>query len=60
MIITLNKMNIELDSFKGKYISFAFKKDINDTYSYYYFRVLQKNSENKYDLSFGYKQRKLL
>jgi hypothetical protein len=48
MIITLNKMDIDLDSFKGKYISLAFKKDINDSYSYYYFRVLHKNSENKY------------
>ena len=48
MIIRLNKMDTEFDSFKGKYISFAFKKDINDTYSYYYFRVLHKNSENKY------------
>ena len=48
MIITLNKLDIDLDSFKGKYISFAFKKDINDNYSYYYFRVHQKNAENKY------------
>ena len=48
MIIKLNKKDIGLKSFKGKYFSFAFEKDINDNYSYYYFRILQKNPENRY------------
>ena len=43
MIIKLNRKDIGLDSFKGKYISFAFEKDIKDIYSYYYFRILQQN-----------------
>ena len=46
-IIKLNKNDIGLDSFKGKYISFAFEKDIKDIHSYYYFRILQ-HSENDY------------
>ena len=45
MIIKLNKNDID---FKGKYISFAFEKDIEDIYSYYYFRILQQNSGNYY------------
>ena len=48
MIIKLNKKDIELDSFKGEYISFAFKEEFPDFYSYYYFRVLQQRSENNY------------
>ena len=48
MIIKLNKNDIGLDSFKGEYISFAFEEDVNDIYSYYYFRILQKNPENNY------------
>ena len=47
MIIKLNQNDIGLKSFKGKYISFAFEKEINDTHSSYYFRILQENSENK-------------
>jgi len=46
MIIKLNKEDIGLDSFKGKYISFAFEKDIRAFHSYYYFRILQKNYKN--------------
>ena len=43
MIIKLNKKDIGLDSFKGKYISFTFEKDSLDIHSYYYFRILQQN-----------------
>ena len=46
MIIKLNKDDSELNSFKGKYISFAFRKDINDNYSFYYFRILHQNLIN--------------
>ena len=49
MIIKLNPDDIGLHSFKGKYISLAFKKDINDiNSSYYYFRILQQNHEIDY------------
>ena len=49
MIIKLNPKDIGLESFKGKYISLAFEKDINDIHSpYYYFRIIQQNSEKKY------------
>ena len=47
MIIALNKEDIKLDSFKGKYISFAFEEKTND-YSYYYFRILQQNPDIDY------------
>jgi len=51
MIIKLNPEDIELKSFKGEYISFAFEKDINDFHSsYYYFRILQQNYENNYTI----------
>jgi len=43
MIIKLNKKDIGLDSFKEKYISLAFEKNINDIHSHYYFRILQQN-----------------
>ena len=49
MIIKLNPEDIGLHSFKGKYISFAFQKDINYFHSsYYYFRILLQNYENNY------------
>ena len=48
MVIKLNKKDIGLNSFKGKYISFAFEKNINDIHSYYYFRILQQNPEIHY------------
>ena len=35
-----------MDSFKHKYISFAFKKDINAIHSSYYFRIFQQNYKN--------------
>ena len=50
MIIKLNPEDIGLDSFKGLYISFAFEKDSININSYYYFRILQQNSENNYML----------
>ena len=51
MIIKLNPEDIELKSFKGEYISFAFENDINDFHSsYYYFRILQQNYENNYTI----------
>ena len=46
-IFTLKKRNIGLESFKRKYISFAFEQSFSD-YSYYYFRILQNNPENDY------------
>ena len=51
IIIKLNKEDIGLSSFKGKYVSFAFENDNNDNddnHSFYYFRILQKNPENNY------------
>ena len=48
MIITLKKDDIGLHSFKGEFISFAFKKDIKDISSYYYFRILQQHPESNY------------
>jgi hypothetical protein len=50
MTIELNPRDIGLDSFKGIYISFAFKQDLVDIHSYYYFRILQQNSDNHYML----------
>ena len=50
MIIKLNKKDIGLDSFKGKYISFAFEKDIKAIHSYYYFRIIQQNPINNYTI----------
>ena len=48
MIIKLNPNDIGINSFKGKYISFAFEKDSIDINSYYYFRILQQYYENDY------------
>ena len=45
-IININKKDLDLDSFKGQYISFAFKKGDDDEQSYYYFRILQPNINN--------------
>ena len=48
LIINLNKKKLNLDSYKGQYISFAFKRgdDEDDLFSYYYFRILQPNNNN--------------
>ena len=46
-IFTLKKEDIGLNSFKGKYISFAFEQGFSD-YSYYYFRIHQNNTEDDY------------
>ena len=47
LVININKKELGLDSYKGQYISFAFKKgDDADQYSYYYFRILQPNNNN--------------
>ena len=46
LIINLNKNELGLKSFKGQYISFAFKKGNDDQFSYYYFRILQPNNNN--------------
>ena len=48
LIINLNKKDLALNSYKGQYISFSFeKKDLDDNiFSYYYFRILQPNSQN--------------
>ena len=48
MVIKLNKKDIQLDSFKGKYISFTFEIKRSYYYSDYYFRILQQNNENNY------------
>ena len=45
-IININKKDLDLKSFKGQYISFAFKKGDDDEQSYYYFRILQPNINN--------------
>jgi len=47
LIINLNKSELDLDSYKGQYISFAFKRG-NETnkFSYYHFRILQPNNNN--------------
>ena len=49
-IITLNKKDIGLNSFKGKYISLAFEEEeyLGDINLYYYFRILQENPKNNY------------
>jgi len=47
LVININRKELGLDSYKGQYISFAFKKgDDDDQYSYYYFRILQPNNNN--------------
>ena len=47
LIINLNKEELDLNTFKGQYISFAFKKGDDDKqFSYYYFRILQPNNKN--------------
>ena len=48
LIININKKKLNLKSYKGQYISFSFeKKDLDDkSFSYYYFRILQPNSQN--------------
>jgi len=48
IVFKLNKEDINLDSFKGKYISFAIKIDYIDYHSYYYFRILQTKPGNNY------------
>ena len=48
MIIKLNPEDIGLDSFKEKYISFAFEKNNKSIHSYYYFRILEQKSKNDY------------
>ena len=45
-IININKKDLDLKSFKGQYISFAFQKGDDDEQSYYYFRILQPNINN--------------
>jgi len=47
LIINLNKKELDLDSYKGQYISFAFKRGNEEKkFSYYHFRVLQPNKNN--------------
>ena len=47
LIINLNKKELDLDSFKGQYISLAFKRSNNENiFSYYHFRILQPNNNN--------------
>ena len=47
LIINLNKKELGLDSYKGQYITFAFRKgDDDNQFSYYYFRILQPNNNN--------------
>ena len=48
IIININSHELGLQSYKGQYISFAFKKEEdNDQFSYYYFRIFQtKNNKN--------------
>jgi len=47
LIINLNKKELGLDSYKGHYITFAFRKgDDDNQFSYYYFRILQPNNNN--------------
>ena len=45
LIISLNNIDLGIDNYENKYISFAFSKESNlIKYSNYYFRVLQKNT----------------
>ena len=47
LIINLNKKELDLDSYKGQYISFAFKRGNSENkFSYYHFRILQPNKNN--------------
>jgi len=47
LIINLNKKDLGLNSFKGQYISLAFKRVNNENkFSYYHFRILQPNNNN--------------
>jgi len=48
IIINLNCKELDLNSsYKGQYISFAFKKEDDDIqFSYYYFRILQSDNNN--------------
>ena len=47
LIININKKELDLDSYKGQYISLAFKKGDDDAqFSYYYFRILQPNNNS--------------
>jgi len=47
LVINLNKKELDLDSYKGQYISFAFKRGNEaNKFSYYHFRILQPNNNN--------------
>ena len=47
LVINLNKKELDLDSYKGQYISFAFKRGNEEKkFSYYHFRILQPNNNN--------------
>ena len=48
MIIKLDSEDINLYSFEGEYISISFEKNSTDIHSYYYFRILQQNSQNDF------------
>ena len=50
LIITLNKTELGLNSFKNQFISFAFKKSfyVGNSFSNYYFRIIQQNLDKKY------------
>ena len=49
LIFKLNKQNLNIASFEKKYISLAFfilNKELNFLMNYYYFRIIQDNSNN--------------
>ena len=55
LIIKLDKEKLGLESIENKYISFAFGKINDDKFSnslinYYYFRIIQEDSKNKYTI----------